>query len=89
MQSGVVILCSLTSTTVTTDSVNRQQRTRSACLTVQADLGLQIAYGPFSCVAHHIVKKFNYSRLSLSRTSRDLIKMFELSVVRDNQSVTS
>ena len=30
-----------------------------------------------------------YSRLSLSRTSRDLIKMFELSVVRDNQIVTS
>ena len=30
-----------------------------------------------------------YSRLSLSRTSRDLIKMFELSVVRDNQTVTS
>ena len=30
-----------------------------------------------------------YSRLTLSRTSRDLIKMFELSVVRDNQIVTS
>ena len=31
----------------------------------------------------------NYSQLSLSRTSRDLIKMFEFSVVRDNQTVTS
>ena len=31
----------------------------------------------------------NYSRCSLSRTSRDPIKKFELSVVRDNQSVTS
>ena len=31
----------------------------------------------------------DYSRRSLSRTSRDPIKKFELSVVRDNQSVTS
>ena len=30
-----------------------------------------------------------YSRRSLSRTSRDPIKKFELSVVRDSQSVTS
>ena len=30
-----------------------------------------------------------YSRRSLSRTSRDSIKKFELPVVRDNQSVTS
>ena len=35
------------------------------------------------------VEKVYYSRLSLSRTSRDLIKMFELSAVRDNQIVTS
>ena len=33
--------------------------------------------------------KWKYSRLLLSRTSRDLIKMFKLSVVRDNQIVTS
>ena len=29
---------------------------------------------------------YNYSRLSLSRTSWDLIKMFELSVVQDNHN---
>ena len=36
---------------------------------------------------HFLIIK--YSRLSFSRTSQDLIKMFELSVVRDNQIVTS
>ena len=47
------------------------------------------------CTVCHSVSDFisitwiKYSRLSLSRTSRDLIKMFELSVVRDNQTVTS
>ena len=40
MQSDLGILCSLTYTTVFTDSVSRQQRPRSACTNVQADLSL-------------------------------------------------
>ena len=46
-------------------------------------------YGIRSRLCIHHENMPIYSRLSLSRTSRDLIKMFELSVVRDNQIVTS
>ena len=52
-------------------------------------LGVNMVYTMSLLILPAIGLKEKYSRLSLSRTSRDLIKMFELSVVRDNQIVTS
>ena len=54
IQSDLSILCSLTYTTVSIDSVSRQWKPWSACTNVQADLGLhclQIARGPFCALS--------------------------------------
>ena len=49
VQSNLGIFCLLTYTTVSTDSVSGQQRTRSACRIVQADPGLAGLGGSVGC----------------------------------------
>ena len=68
MQSDLEILCSLTYTTVTIDSISGQRRPRSACATAQANQGLRCpktALGPFSCVSR-VIRVFCF-KLKLMR----------------------
>ena len=58
VKSDLDILWS-TYTTISTESVSRQWRPCSVCANAQADQSrhcLQIAYGSFLCIAHHVIR---------------------------------
>ena len=75
LQSDLGILCSLTYTSVATDSVRGQRWARTACANEQADQGLrcpQITKGSFSYVVHQLCR-MNGSKPAC--TSSSLIRL--------------